>query len=417
MNRSHFGIGIDSARYGHHVSFLNEEKRTASPAFHFQESHLGYQKLEQAIGKLRRKDPQAHLHVRIDVAGQYAENLIAWLQQLDVLREGPHTISVGQPAKNAAYRKAHYDKPKADPVESLACARFAVVERPAATPWNPPEFARLRETVALLEASAKQRTRLTNQLHALLAKSFPELAVVVKNLSAGWVLCLLQKWPTADKLARARRDSIKKIPRIPAGMAAKLQSAAKISTASSNGLIAEELITHKVRELQQEKQNYATLEKLVDKALQQLPAGPHQRVRSIKGIGVQTAAALICKIVSIERFETAKKLVGYFGVFPEEVDVSGVDKSGNPKEGEAQRMSRKGNDLVRRLLYLAAESASRHNPAVKALLARQLADGKHYNIAIGHCMTKLLRQVFAVWKYDREFDPSFEEREAAETAQ
>lgn len=417
MNHPVLGIGIDTARYGHHVSFLNHEKRTAHPDFHFPESYKGYQKLKQAIEKLRRKHGQAHLHVRVDVAGQYAENLIGWLHQLDALQEGGYTISVGQPAKNAAYRKAHYNKRKADPIESLACARFAVVEQPSATPRTPPAFARLREVVALLESSGKQRTRLTNQLHAILAKAFPELAVLVPNLSSGWVLCLLQKWPTADKLARARLSSIKKIPRIPAGMAVKLQNAAKTSTASSDGLIAEELVFHKVRDIQHEKSNFARLEKLIEKALGQLPAGPHQRVRSIKGIGVQTAAALICKIVSIDRFETAKQLIGYFGVFPEEIDVSGVDKNGKPKKGKSMRMSRKGNDLVRRLLYLAAESAARHNPPVKALFARKLADGKHYNLVIGHCMAKLLRQVHAVWKYDREFDSMFEEREKAVTAQ
>ena len=36
-----------------------------------------------------------------------------------------------------AYRQVHFDKRKADPVESLACARFAIVERPDATPHNP----------------------------------------------------------------------------------------------------------------------------------------------------------------------------------------------------------------------------------------------------------------------------------------
>lgn len=414
---AHIGIGIDTARYGHHVSFLDVQKRTAHPVFHFRESQEGYRQLRQAVKKLRKKNPDAQLHVRIDGAGQYAENLLHWLHRCEPLQDGPNTISVGQPAKNAAYRKAHYDKRKADPTESLACARFAVVEQPPETPPNPPEFARLRECVALLESSAKQRTRLVNQLHALLAKSFPELAVLVTNLSAQWVLCLLRKYPTAHKLARARRDSVKKIPLIPKEMATKLYAAAKASTASSSGLIAEELITQKLKEIQSEIENGRKIEKLVEKALKQLPSGPHERIRSIPGIGLQTAAALICKIVSIDRFSTAKHLIGYFGIFPEEMDVSGTDKQGKPKHGSYVRMSAKGNDLVRRLLYLAAQSASRHNPSVKALHARQLAVGKCYNVAIGHCMAKLLRQVFALWRYDREFDPDYENhRETTQNA-
>ena len=60
---------------------------------------------------------------------------------------------------------------------------------------------------------------------------------------------------------------------------------------------------------------------------------------------------MAAKIVSIARFPTASSLIGYFGVFPEEVDVSGTDPQGKPKAGTEIHMSRKGNDLVRRLLY------------------------------------------------------------------
>jgi hypothetical protein len=56
----------------------------------------------------------------LDAAGQYAENLLQWLHRLPFST----TISVGQPARNKADRQVHFDKRKADPVESLACARF-----------------------------------------------------------------------------------------------------------------------------------------------------------------------------------------------------------------------------------------------------------------------------------------------------
>ena len=121
--QEHFGIGIDTARYGHHVSFLDEQKRTAAKPFHFTEDAKGYQKLEAAINKLRKKHTDCVLHIRVDAAGQYAENLLRWLHRLD----GPSVISVGQPARNKAYQKVHYEKRKADPVDSLACARFAIV--------------------------------------------------------------------------------------------------------------------------------------------------------------------------------------------------------------------------------------------------------------------------------------------------
>jgi hypothetical protein len=67
-------------------------------------------------------------------------------------------------------------------------------------------------------------------------------------------------------------------------------------------------------------------------------------------------------------------------------------------------MSRKGNDLVRGYLWNAARTAIRHNPAVRALYRRLKAKGKRGDVAIGHCMRKLLHLVFAVWKTNRPFD-------------
>jgi len=409
----YLGVGIDTARYAHHVSFLNEEKRSAASPFHFTETADGYQKLQNVLDRLARKHSRLHLRIHIDAAGQYAENLLQWLHQ----SFPDATISVGQPARNRAYRKVHFDKRKADPAESMSCARFAIVERPRPTPHNPPQFRQLRDAVALLEATSKQHTRLINQLHGLLARVFPELAVHVKDLSASYVLSLLDKYPTPEKLARARLSSLGKIPHLKQETADTLQALAARSLGSNQGPIAEQLIRQKVGEIRRQQSQFAELEKLIDQAWKALPTGPHQRVRTIKGVGLQTAAALVAKIVTIDRFETPSALIGYFGVFPEEVDVSGTNRQGNPKKGTEIRMSRKGNDQVRRLLYTAAQCAVKWNPPVKALFARLMADGKDYNVAIGHCMAKLLRQVFALWKKDEDFHPEFETQQVEPTKQ
>ena len=291
------------------------------------------------------------------------------------------------------------------------------LEKPPATRYNPPEFQQLRDTVALLEAAATQQTRLVNQLHGLLARVFPELAVHASDLSANWVLTLLEKYPTPEKLARAQSQTLTKIPHLSQAMAETLQQAAAESTGSNRGPVAEQLIRQKVRAIRRQQAESRDLDKLLEKAWKALPEGPHHRLITIPGIGLHTAAALVAKIVSIDRFRSAKALVGYFGIFPEEVDVSGTDRQGQPKRGTTFHMSRKGNDLVRRFLYMAAQSASKWNPAVKALFTRLMAAGKSYNGAIGHCMAKLLHQVFALWNKDCDFDPDFETRTVPEESQ
>jgi len=112
----------------------------------------------------------------------------------------------------------------------------------------------------------------------------------------------------------------------------------------------------------------------------------------------------VAKMVSIDRFDSPDHLAGYFGIFPEE-NTSGVDKHGQPIPPGTMRMSKKGNDLVRKYLWMAARSASSHNPAVRPLYARLRARGTRGDVALGHCMRKLLHLVFAVWKTGQPFDP------------
>src|SRR5262245_28142597 len=123
------GIGIDTARYGHRVSFLRPDRQPAARPLTVMENHDSYQVLQQRLEQLHRQHPQAHFNVRIDAAGQYAANLEHFLRGLAL----PMTISVGEPKRNKDYQKAHFPKRTTDDTESQAMARFAVVQLPKAT--------------------------------------------------------------------------------------------------------------------------------------------------------------------------------------------------------------------------------------------------------------------------------------------
>jgi transposase len=395
------GVGFDTARYGHHVTFLKQDLQLAREPFLFAESQKGYEKLREAFEQLAKKHGEVHFHIRIDAAGQYAVNLECFLRKLPQTK----TISIGQPKQNKDYRNVHYPKRKADAVESLACARFAVVERPTSTFEVPEPFYQLREIASALQSQGKRTTRLINQLHNRLSRAFPELAVLASDLSAAWVLRLLQKYPTAQKVAAAHLASLEAIPYLADEKAEAIHKAAKQTTASTRGNVIEVMIRQLVMEIQQSKRSEATLKNLLQEAYSDLPHSNHVLIETIKGIGIETAAALVATMVSIDRFETPDSVVNFFGIFPEE-DSSGVDKFGKPIPPGTMRMCKKGNDLVRKLLYMAAQSACQCNPAIRALFARKRAEGKRGDVALGHCMRKLLHLVFAVWKTGKPFDPT-----------
>lgn len=394
------GVGIDTARYGHRVTFLRDDKQPAAPPLDVLESRAGYQQLQERLELLKERHPTARFHVRIDCAGQYAVNLERFLRDLPLALE----VSVGEPARNAAYRRAHLPKRKSDAGDSFATARFAVVERPPPTANVPQEFATLREVASRLESQVVQTTRLICQLHNLLARVFPELATLVPELRTNWVLALLARYPTPARIARAQPESLATIPYAKPAKIRAIQDAARSSIGMLRGEIAEALVTLLVHDIQTSKATEKRLGLLMKQTFTALPPGPHQLLTTIKGIGPATAAAIVAKVVSIDRFATPAQLVSYFGIFPEE-HTSGYDRQGTPIPPGSMHMSRQGNDLVRRCLWMAAQTAALHNPAVRTLYARQKARGKRGDVAMGHCMRKLLHLVFAIWKTGRAFDP------------
>jgi hypothetical protein len=130
------------------------------------------------------------LLVRLDAAGQYADNLLPFLHRLsappaDVSGAHPGgapaftlTLCCGDPQRNKNYRAAPFGNQKSAPLEARACARYALSERPAAA-----AFRRLRQVAGRLQAVVRQHTRLVNQFHPLLALTFSELALVTWRIS------------------------------------------------------------------------------------------------------------------------------------------------------------------------------------------------------------------------------------------
>ena len=79
------GVGIDTARYGHRVSFLRPDRKPAAKPLTVMENRAGYQALQDRLNQLHEQYPTANFHVRIDAAGQYAVNLELFLRSLSSL--------------------------------------------------------------------------------------------------------------------------------------------------------------------------------------------------------------------------------------------------------------------------------------------------------------------------------------------
>jgi transposase len=402
------GVGIDTSRYGHYAAFLGDDLNPVAAELSFVESAAGYAQLHDRLQRIAAKLGPVHFHIRLDAAGQYADNLLHFLRRLKAAdREGvftsaEFTISCGDPQRNKNYRAALFGAKKSDPIEARAAARYALTERPTPAALVPEDLRTLRQVAGRLQAVVRQRTRLINQFHHLLALTFPELALVVKDIAIGWVLELCHRYPTASRLAQASPAQLQQIPYLPHERVDSLLEHARTSIASLHDDTVAELVCDQVRQLRDCRARQLRLEKTLADAFHALPEANH--IDTIPGIGAITGGVLTAFILDINRFEEPNKLVAYFGVMPIE-ESSGIDRDGKARPVKRYVMCQRGNDLVRRYLWMAALSAVQFNPAVRALYARVVR--KHPDkkaIAIGHAMRKLLHLVFAIWKTKKPFD-------------
>lgn len=123
-------------------------------------------------------------------------------------------------------------------------------------------------------------------------------------------------------------------------------------------------------------------------------------LESIPGLGDATIARLLAFIGDVHRFNNAKALAAFVGLNPT------VFESGSSVRGKS-RLSKKGNAVIRRALYMPAIVARRYNPMIKTFAQRLKNAGKSNMLIIGAVMRKLLHIIYGVLKSKKPFDANY----------
>ena len=147
-------------------------------------------------------------------------------------------------------------------------------------------------------------------------------------------------------------------------------------------------------------QQLTELEKSLAEDAQAQCGADYARLQTIPGVGPRIALALLLAGPGLKAFAGWRQAVAYAGLCPRHYE-SGSSVRGRP------RLSKLGDGRLRRLLYVGAWSASRANPACRALYQRLLERGKAKPQALCAVAARLLRQAWALVVHQRNFDPNF----------
>jgi transposase len=124
---------------------------------------------------------------------------------------------------------------------------------------------------------------------------------------------------------------------------------------------------------------------------------PARKLDAIRGLGALSATAIAACIGPIERFADTDALIAYAGLAPGVRDSDGSHRDGHVGGG--------GTDKLLRLLLLEATTWARQLPRYHGAYQRMLKRrGK--KVARLHVARMLLRSIYAMLRYGREFDPA-----------
>jgi transposase len=159
---------------------------------------------------------------------------------------------------------------------------------------------------------------------------------------------------------------------------------------------ANELRKLQVKALKGLKETLSAIEKTIDGYIEKNEI-IHQKINlisSVKGVGKQTAVALLVYTRGLSVFENAKQLACYCGVVPFN-KLSGTSVRYKPG------VSPFANKKLKKLLHLCALAALRFDAGLRAYYERKIKEGKNKMSIINAIRNKLVLRIFAVIRDNR----------------
>lgn len=395
MQDYYFGVDV-SKGYSNFVMF-DSSKRHVESDFQLDDTFEGHQKLYSILSAFCHRHPQARIWTAVESTGGYENN---WFDALARL-QGHLPVKVARlnPCGVCNNSRAGLDRNNTDKISAENVAKYLIEHPEKVTYRQQDPLAPLRKQWGFIKMLKKQKTQLLNQLESNLYSANPEVLVYCKDSTPAWILSLLQRYPTALKLAKAKRASVASIPYVTPAKAKELIAAAKRSVASATDDITGQIIKATAQQIKQ-------LSKTIDaqvKAMTDRCSVPEVGLlKTFSGIGSDSAVGLLLEIGFIGRFESAKKLASFFGLHPV------YKQSGDGAWG--YRMSKKGRVVPRQILYMVAMVAIQSNPLLREIYEKHTEGGMEKKAALGVCMHKIIRIVYGMLKHNKPFDPEIDRR-------
>jgi transposase len=325
--------------------------------------------------------------IGMESTGCYHINLYSFLTSRQI-----HTLVIN-PLLIANYAKLSLRKTKTDKKDARTIAKFLLDHRQEVSQLSVSQdlqdlrdLSRERESLCHLISATKV------EMKRVIRITFPELESM-GDLYTRAMIRFLQEYPSARLVRAAKPKAIAKALKRPSVgnkltlTAEEIVKAAQSSVATVSP--AKEIILRgKIATLLHLQERLAEVSKLLTELCQSTKLEDLEILRSIKGVGPNTAAPFLAEMGEVKNYSSHKKIIAYAGMDPS------VHESG--KFIGMSKLSKRGNRHLRRAIYLMAASVVSQNPFFKAYFLRRKREGLAPQKALFATAHKLIRVIFAM---------------------
>ncbi len=381
-------LGIDVSKGYSDFIILQSDKEVVEKPFRLYDAAEGHQQLGKIIDGLFKKGFE-QIYCGVESTGGYENNWVNYLQELGKTKAV--AIARLNPKAVKSLGEAGLTRTVTDSVSAQNIALYLIGFHHKIHYLGPSQTTKAyndgRKHGSFIRMLKKQKNQLGNQLEKIIYQELSVLMCYCRHGFPAWLLLLLEKYPGAELIKKAGEKKLCKIKGISSEKAIALikkVSSLDNSTSSHISSILKSTVNqilHLDESIKAEKVNLLDIFKNESDAI---------LLTSITGVGEQSAVEILIEIEDVNRFETAKKLIAYFGTHPM------YKQSGDGTWGN--HMSKKGRSEIRAVLYMCSMTAIRYDEMFKGKYAAARAQGKNHYSAMGVVMNKMLRVIFGVLK-------------------
>ena len=390
-----------SKGYGDFI-VIDSDKKLLMELFQLDDNKAGHTKLGELLISLKKKHKVKRVLFIVESTGGLEDNWLRMAKQAS-LSDFVEGYRLNPKLIHHEYRVQKRNS-ISDGVSALTMAHHVAKNLEYFEPSEivvDPAYAPARNLIRHITSLKQDCTGHKNSLQQLLYQYLPSLLPFLPANWSQYFLKILITHGGRRAIQLAAKQGCKSVPRVPKGKANQIYDALKdgIDMKETPPLVVA-AIRSKARQILSLLEEIKELEELL---CQVAPVAGKQveQLCSIKGMGKVSATTLLCFFEDIDRFDQASSMAAFFGVQPR------VKKSGDGtiKIG----MSKQGNGLVRREVYLLAFRTLSNEPYLKSIYAKFRKQGMTHDGALGVLMHKLIRIMYGILKSGTPFNPGIDQ--------